>query len=154
MSGPAEVNLSVTQEVLFIAIAVALCVVVGFVAALSGSTKASDRRTSLGGLMPFLWQGTLGGAIVALLLATHGVGLSPEFWQALWGVGDVVVCIFALPRGRRCLLNLHRDAERRWLRGPKCAEHPVGFRGCQVLRSGRNPEQSTRIQLIRPSRSA
>lgn len=35
---------------------------------------------------------------------------------------------------------------------PEMAEHPVGFRGRQVLLSGRNPEQSTRIQLIRPSR--
>jgi two-component system sensor histidine kinase SenX3 len=50
--GPGEVNLSVTQEVIFIAIAVAVCVAVGFVAALlgrrSGRRAISQRLASLG----------------------------------------------------------------------------------------------------------
>ncbi len=52
MSGPGEVNLSMTEEVLFIAIAVVVCVAVGFVAALlgrrSGRRAISQRLASLG----------------------------------------------------------------------------------------------------------
>ncbi len=52
LSGPGEVNLSMTQEVLLIVIAVAVCVAVGFVAALlgrrSGRRAISQRLASLG----------------------------------------------------------------------------------------------------------
>ena len=52
LSGPGEVNLSMTQAIIFIAIAVAVCVLVGFVAALlgrrSGRRAISQRLASLG----------------------------------------------------------------------------------------------------------
>ena len=52
LSGPGEVNLSMTQEIIFIAIAVAVCVLVGVVAALlgrrSGRRAISQRLASLG----------------------------------------------------------------------------------------------------------
>ena len=52
LSGPAEVNLSMAQAIIFVAIAVAVCVLVGFVAALlgrrSGRRAISQRLASLG----------------------------------------------------------------------------------------------------------
>ena len=52
LSGPGEVNLSMTQEVIFIAVAVGVCALVGFIAALlgrrSGRRAISQRLASLG----------------------------------------------------------------------------------------------------------
>ncbi len=52
LSGPGEVNLSMTQAIIFIAVAVAVCVLVGFVAAMlgrrSGRRAISQRLASLG----------------------------------------------------------------------------------------------------------
>ena len=52
LSGPGEVNLSMTQAIIIIAIAVAVCVLVGFIAALlgrrSGRRAISQRLASLG----------------------------------------------------------------------------------------------------------
>jgi two-component system sensor histidine kinase SenX3 len=52
LSGPGEINLSLTQGVLFIAVAVVVCVAVGFIAALlgrrSGRRAISQRLASLG----------------------------------------------------------------------------------------------------------
>ncbi len=52
LNGPGEVNLSMSQEVIFIAVAVAVCVLVGFIAAMlgrrSGRRAISQRLASLG----------------------------------------------------------------------------------------------------------